>query len=301
VNDLVEARVSEPDGSYRWDLRISLVVAALGFLGAQWLLFIKGPGKGDSLFDGVLLELLACAVFGFVLLLWRNRKRHAIGFDTDGLWLLHLGKQRGLVPWDKIASIRENGLWCRMSLRGRGGEKLIDVEYQRAHFQLLRNLIMDRMSFRPPTLPSVFPSAVATRVLVAAMAVMCGGFGLLFIMNPTHESGPIFTVSQFVSGPFLVVGALIMAASAIRPAKGLIERDCVRLGRRRYPYSDIESVSMSFWGMRGQMYPRVSMNLRGHEGKPVLLPHGGDSLTFQRTLQWALDRWRDENAGSGAR
>jgi hypothetical protein len=299
MNESVEAQVSEPDQSYRKDLRISLVVGALGFLGAQWLLFIKGPGKGDTLVSGILLELLACAFLGFSLLMWTNRKRHAIGFDEDGLWLLHIGKQRGLVPWSRIAAIRESGLWCRMSLYGNGGEKLINVEYQRSHFQELRNLVMGRMSFRPPTLPIAFRLAIWTRVLLLGLAAVAGALVGFTYVAPKSESGPIISLWQYVLGPFFVLFSIFMLALVVIGRRSVVERDHLRIGRRTFPFSDIDSVSMSFRRYRDQMYPWVWITLKNGM-REYAGPSNSDSLTFQRTLQWALDRWRDENAGTGA-
>lgn len=298
MSESVEAQVSEPDKSYSSDIRFGVAVGAIAFLGVQWVVFVKGPGPGDSVLDGVLLEALACAFLGVPLLMWRNRKRHAIGFDADGLWLLHVGKQRGLVPWDRIASIRESGVWCRMSLRGRGGEKLIDVEYQRTCFQELRKLVMERMSFRHPALPAAFRMAIISRVLFSVLAVVGGvfGYGFMFIA-PKSESGPIITIGEFVLGPLFMLFTALMLALAVTGSKSVIERDHIKVGRRRYPYSEIDSVSMSFWQQGGQRYPWVWITLKN--GKRTLAgPRGTDSLTFQRTLQWALDRWRDENNGA---
>jgi hypothetical protein len=298
MDDSVEAQVSEPDKSYSSDIRIGVAVGAVAFLGAQWVLFVKGPGPGDSVLAGVLLEALACAFLGVPLLMWRNRKRHAIGFDGDGLWLLHIGKQRGLVPWDRIASIRESGVWCRMSLRGRGGEKLVDVEYQRTRLQELRRLVMERMSFRHPVLPAAFRTGIMPRVLFSALAVVGGvsGYGFMFIA-PKNESGPIITIGEFVLGPFFMLFTALMFAMAVAGSKSVIERDRLRVGGRTYPYSEIDSVSMSFWQLRGQRYPWVWITLRNGK-REFAGPRGTDSLTFQRTLQWALDRWRDENNGA---
>ncbi len=297
MKEPVEAQISEPDSSYRWDVRIGVVLGFLGFLGAQWLLFIKGPGTGDTLLEGALLELLACTLLAASLLMWSNSKRHAIGFDADGLWLVHVGKERGLVPWVKIVSIRENGFLCRMSLRGRGGERLIHVEYQRSHFQELRNLIIGRMSFPPPTLPRVFAPSFLSRFLIAILAVACGVVGVVAFMSRTGGN-PIATVGRMVAGPICAFGALLFAGMTIFPMKVVVDREHVRVRRRRYPYSAIESVSMSFWRSRGQMYPRVSITLRDHAREPVFLAHGGDSLTFQRTVRWALERWREDNGGT---
>jgi hypothetical protein len=297
MNDPGEAKVSEPDKSYRWDLRIGLAVGALGFLGAQWLLFIKGPGKDDSLFDGILLELLACVLLGVPLFMWKNRKRHAIEFDADGLWLLHVGKQRGLVPWGRIAKVRESALYNSLFLYGATGKALITVEYQREHFLEIRKLVMERMTFRSPAVPSVFRPRTRSRIIMAMIALSMGGLGVSAVATAT-DPDLVVVILRYVFGPLWIVAGSILAWLSIAPLKVIITRECVAAGRRRYPYSGVQSVSMSFWRSRGQRTPRVWLTL--NDGSRRLVPnYGVDSITFQRTLEWALKNWREENGGAG--
>ncbi len=265
----------------------------------QWLVFIKRIARDDSpLLGAITLEVLAGALLAVPLLLLARTKCRSIAFDADGLWQLHVGKARGLVPWGRIARIRESALNGCLIVRGQAGDLLMKVEYERDHFQDLRKLIMERMSFRPPTLPRVFYPAIGSRVVVAGTVAVFGAMGSLLVV--AKASDPMRVLGKFVFGPVCLIAALFFAAIAIFPAIVVVDREHVRVRRREYPYSGIESVSMSFGGNRGVKVPWVIVTLKDRKRQPVGLPSGrDDSLTLQRTVQWALDRWREENGGAG--
>jgi hypothetical protein len=109
------------------------------------------PGEMESGFGATLrISLMCVVVFGsFSLLTWRLLRRlplAAIVADDEGLWYRHAGREKGLVPWARIASIKERALLQRLDLLDSRETCLIRLEYQLQDFEILRVLLQARAS-----------------------------------------------------------------------------------------------------------------------------------------------------------
>ena len=285
--------LSQLDKSYVVDCRGAVVVGVLGFLVFQCIAFREA--SRDALGSAV-LELMAgvpLAMAAVSISKLSRRGLRVIAFDEEGLWLVPAGKERGLVPWSGIARVREGSFRCCMRLQRETGKELMTVEYQRDHFLELRRRVVEGMSFRPPALPRVFRPRIASRILLATGAGLMAGLGG-FLLWSAHESGGVPMSVGYAFGALMSFVGGFLAWLSVVPPKVVVADDHLVLRGRRYAYRDVASLSMSFERRRGQMRPHIWLTLNNR--KQLLIPNWGcDSVTFQRTLEWAMGRGRGQN------
>jgi hypothetical protein len=248
--------------------------------------------------DRILIEssksnVAACvwllAVASLIALSWyllgvlmRSSKR-SLSFDSDGLWRTHLGKERGLVRWGDIYSVKESS--SALVLFDQAGDLLLKVDYERQAYFRIRNRIMEGMWFQPPDLPLdvCLPGAKVSgwvRFAFACAALLCLPLGLLLTSAP-HSHG-------FVT--IFLCGAVLCGLLALPRLKTILAADGITIRGRTYLYSEIRSVDASF--MPGyQPSPKLTLDVVGSK-RVVILTRGLtiDSLTLQRTLLWAVAR-----------
>lgn len=124
-------------------LVIFIAFLALGFS----LPFLPDENGGNP--QGTLMITIMCTVlFGaFSILTWRTLKKLSfadVAADEDGVWYLHIGKDKGLIPWDKIHTVKERLYMQRLDLLDIDNQELIRVEYQLLGFEILREILNDR-------------------------------------------------------------------------------------------------------------------------------------------------------------
>ncbi|MEJ2765965.1 hypothetical protein VV869_18590 [Photobacterium sp. MCCC 1A19761] len=108
------------------------------------------PGEADEDF----YANLRASIFGFVVCsgftalayyLLRKLPYTNVVADNDGLWYKHLGKERGLVRWRDISSVKQRLFLQSMDLLDEHGKQLLRIEYQLIGFPLLRATIADKL------------------------------------------------------------------------------------------------------------------------------------------------------------
>lgn len=97
----------------------------------------------------------------------RQASRLTLAIDEQGLWKVAVGKERGLVRWDSVKSVRERPRRQRLELLGYNGERLLDVAYQLRGFDDLRAFIVDRI----PKLDWAFPQRHEQRAISSAIEI----------------------------------------------------------------------------------------------------------------------------------
>jgi hypothetical protein len=256
---------------------------------------MKCRGSDHTIIAGGRSAVAACvwvlAVGSLVALSWyvlgvlMGSARRALSFDNDGLWPTHVGKEHGLVRWSEISSVKETS--SALSLFNRDGRLLLAVEYERDGYLRIRTPIMEQMEFRPPELPLDLSAAGANvsgsvRMAFLCAALLCGGIGVLWISAP---KAPLLV-------PLFFGCAVVFCILTIPRVRFTVEVDGIRIGRRKYRYSDIRSIEASIFSVYGSQYaPKLTLDVR--ESRPIVIwPRalGIDSLTLQRTLLWALAR-----------
>jgi hypothetical protein len=135
------------DKKYITLMKVCLVIfiafLALGFS----LPFLPDENGGNP--KGTLMITIMCTVlFGaFSILTWRTLKKLPfadVATDEDGVWYLHIGKDNGLIPWDKIHTVKERLYMQRLDLLDIDNQELLRVEYQLLGFEMLREILNDR-------------------------------------------------------------------------------------------------------------------------------------------------------------
>jgi hypothetical protein len=302
-----ESQTSELSPKYIWGIRISLALASGLLLSVQYAAYRLVvadciPNKTFSCVLVVLAEMLFGGLFLFSWNTWKRLPYRSMTFDSDGLWLTHVGKERGLVSWSSIRRIKEASFNNRLSLLGSNGKVLFVVEYERSAFHQLRALMLEKMAFQAPRLPVTYRVGLGPRIFMACMAcTFAGGAALFLLFEPTKRGLtavlPLHVIGRYVLAPLFLVWAALFLWIALARNETVVGREEVMVGSRRYPYADIKSVGMKFFNYRGVMSPRVEIAFTTATRRPVsLVPRGSDSLTFQRTLLWALDQWRQANS-----
>lgn len=278
-------QVSLLEKGYLWDVKASFLMFAILFCVCAYKLIDVLTG-GDTK-NPFWLFLLPMALLGWICWylgrIWKNLPLRSISFDAEGLWLTHVGKERGFFRWADIYRIKEDSFSCQLSLFTKRGGSGFKVEYKRDKFQEIQTLIMEGMQFQPPSLPAVFEQSLGGRVVLLGMMVVFTAFGY-FIFN---TDVPFF-------GAFLMcLGILMGALVLLRPLRVVVEDARIRGRRREVAFSEIRSVSIVYWDARGQMFSRVKVELFTPYAEPLLLKGlNVDSMTLQRTVLWAMDRWR---------
>lgn len=135
----------EVSKSYTTLLRVSLTIA-LGFL----ILGLSLPLVSDSADDIVLVTLLSTFVWrGASFWAWKVLKKLpsiGISVDEEGIWYRHLGKEAGLICWHQIEQIKERRYMQRLELVDSYQKKLLKVDYQLHGFEVLRDILNERIN-----------------------------------------------------------------------------------------------------------------------------------------------------------
>jgi hypothetical protein len=261
---------------------VGVLLAILGFLFWNDGSIIDGPRSAAAACVWLLAVSSLIGLSWYLLgVLMRSAGRN-LSYDTDGLWRTHIGKEQGLVRWGDNCGIKERPR--ALSLFGRDGGLLLDVEHERDGYFRIRNQIMERMSFQPPELPLDVsaPGAKASgwvRGAFACGALLCVSIGVLVIAAP----------SSHILVPLFLCGAVVCGLLAFPRMKVIVGVDGITIRRKTYPYSDIRSIEASFMLLnRGVHTPKLTLDVK--ENKPVVILTKSlaiDSLTLQRTLLWA--------------
>ena len=135
------------DKNYITLMKVCLVVfiafLALGFA----LPFLPDENEGNP--NGTLMTTAMCTVvFGlFSIITWRTLKKLPfadVAVDDDGVWYIHIGKQKGLVAWEKVHKVKERAYMQRLELLGTDNKELLRVEYQLLGFEMLREVLNEK-------------------------------------------------------------------------------------------------------------------------------------------------------------
>ncbi|GEM_PF-3891941 len=201
-----------------WNDRILIESSRSNVAACVWLLAVAS------------LTALSWYLLGVLM----RSSKSSLSYDSDGLWRTHLGKERGLVRWGDISSVKERS--SALVLFDRAGHFLLKVDYERQAYFRIRNRIMEGMSFQPPELPLDvgLPGAkvsVWVRLAFACAALLCLTLGV-FLTSAPHSPG-------FVT--IFLCGAVLCGLLALPRLKAILAADGITIRGRRYLYSEISS------------------------------------------------------------
>jgi hypothetical protein len=264
-----------------------LVVAVLAAVAvAAWNdpLAFNGPRSSGAAVVWLLVTASLIGLSWFVLGWLMQSAARSISFDEDGLWHTAIGKAQGLVRWRDICGVQEHS--SALALMDRNEQLLLKVEYERENYARIRHLIMERMSFSPPTLPLLVSASrigKSSRIAFACVALLSLGMGVRAAAVSSRPA--LVALSLFI--------AVIFALLAIPRPRITLDEQGIRIGRRAYPFSSIRSVEGSLITIRSRYIPKLTLDVGAP--RPAIIVTRGlpiDTLTLERTILWALSKAR---------
>lgn len=236
---------------------------------------------------------VVCTLFFSALALYSIRTLKAlplrsVAADDDGLWLAHLSKDKGLVRWQNIATVRERPILQRLDLLSESGGVLLKLEYQLTQFSQLRSLVMEKTSGQVgiPSLPITAAKPLIYHLFYAFGLV---GFGAL-----GWQVGPESPWLGYVGMSGLVVVIAYEYLTTI--SKVTIDREHLFIAyptiQRSYLWADIDSVRISdVFDQNGGMHPQLNVTAKGCEKPFQLRGLGMDAVALHRLVMAA---WKHE-------
>lgn len=125
---------------------IILFIACLVFVIA--LLFFSDETKENYKIIFFLKIAVAAILVFLIISSWLTLQRLpylAIVIDDDGIWHKHLEKSQGIIPWERIAKIKERAYLQRLNILAANGDVLLRVEYQLVGFEDLRDILNEKV------------------------------------------------------------------------------------------------------------------------------------------------------------
>jgi hypothetical protein len=263
---------------------VGILIAIIGLTAWNDHGLFNGPRPNAWLWLLVVSSLIGLS--WYVLGLAMRSSARSLSFDEDGLWRTQAGKEQGLVRWPDICRVKERS--SALQLFDRDGRPMLKVEYERDGYLRIRSLIMERMSFDPPSLPFVVSAPGRSVGSLGRIAFACAALlSLTICILSSSSRNPHILVAVFLC---CAVGFGIMA---IPPPKIIIDAESIRAGRREYPYSSIRSVEASFLRTGMRWTPNLTLDV-GMNRPAIILAKGLpiDTLTLQRCILGALSKAR---------
>ncbi|ODA33109.1 hypothetical protein A8L45_11570 [Veronia pacifica] len=274
------------DKKYITLMKVCLVVftvfLALGFS----LPFLPDENAGNP--NGTLMATVFCtAVFGFfAILTWRALKKLPfadVAADDDGLWYMHVGKDKGLIAWEKIHKVKERQYAQRLDLLGIDNKELLRVEYQLMGFEILREVLNERAGAQNEDLnKSSFSKGPLYHFFCFACVIGFSALGLYVGKsgNPLLGYGAMSVLVVFIIYEYLVTAAGVkITDNSIKVAYPFREINI--------PLDDIENVVIADEFDNGNRVPEVWIITKNAKKPFKLKQLGADSNLVYKTVKTA--------------
>ncbi len=264
-------------------LFVFLVFLLLGLA----LPFFPEEEKGNP--GGTIIISIICAVgFGFLsIITWLTIRKFPycdLVVDEDGIWYKHLGKEKGMVPWERISKIRERVYLRCLDLLDSKGKKLIRVEYQLIGFELLRNILIERVhAIRSEFLRRNFSKGMLYHLFNVGIIFGFAGLGLFIGTNDY----PILGYGIMSILVVIVIHGYAVTATGIEIQNGALEISRP-IGKKVILFSDITDIRISDTCAKGICVPEVWI-ISCKSNKPVILRQfGADANMLFTALRKAV-------------
>jgi len=263
-------------------LVVFIAFLALGFS----LPFI--PGESEGIPNGTLMTSVMCTVvFGFFsILTWRTLKKLPfadVAADDDGVWYIHIGKDKGLIAWEKIYKVKERPYVQRLDLLGTDNKELLRVEYQLLGFEILREVLNERAGAQNKDLnQSSFSKGPLYHLFYLACVIGFSALGLYVGKsgNPLLGYGAMSVLVFFIIYEYLVTAVGVkITGNSIKVAYPFTKRNI--------PLDDIEDVVIADEFHKGNRIPEVWIITKNAKKPFKLKQLGADSNLVYKTLKRA--------------
>lgn len=263
-------------------LVVFLAFLALGFS----LPFFPGENEGNP--NGTLMTTVMCTVvFGFFsILTWRTLRKLPfadVAADDDGVWYVHIGKEKGLIAWEKIHKVKERPYMQRLELRGTDNQELLRVEYQLLGFEILREVLNEKAGAQNKDLDqSSFSKGPFYHLFYLVCVIGFSALGLYVgkIGNPLLGYGAMSALVIFIIYEYLVTATGVqVTGNSIKVAYPFTKRNI--------PLNDIEDVAIADEFQKGNRIPEVWLITKNAKKPFKLKQLGADSNLVYKTLKRA--------------
>jgi len=263
-------------------LVVFIAFLALGFA----LPFLPDENEGNP--NGTLMTTVMCTVvFGlFSIFTWRTLKKLPfadVAADNDGVWYMHIGKEKGLIAWEKIHGVKERPYMQRLDLLGTDNQELLRVEYQLLGFEMLREVLnektgaqntgLDQSRFAKGPLYHLFYLACVIGFTALGLYVGKGG-------NPLLGYGAMSVLVVFIIYEYLVT------AKGVQVSGNSIKVE-YPFTKTNIPFNDIEDVVIADEFHKGNRIPEVWIITKNAKKSFKLQRLGADSNLVYKALKRA--------------
>jgi hypothetical protein len=203
-----------------------------------------------------------------------------VATDDDGVWYIHIGKDKGLISWEVIHRVKERPYRQRLDLLDCNNKELLRVEYQLIGFELLRNVLNEKagaLDLEPHQ--SGFSKGSLYHLFYLAGVV---GFSALGIYVGKNGNALLGYVAMSVLVIFLIYEYIVTATGIRITSNGFLIS--YPFSKRSIPLADVKDVAVSDEFYKGNRIPEVWIITRNAE-KPFKLKRlGADSNVVYRAL-----------------
>ena len=216
------------------------------------------PDENEGNLNGILMVTVMCTVvFGFFsVFTWCTLKKLPfadVAADDDGVWYMHIGKDKGLIAWDKIHRIKERPYKQRLDLLCTDNQELLKVEYQLHGFEMLRDVLNERAGAQDSDLDqSKFSKGLLYHLFYLAGVVGFTALGLYVGAggNPLLGYGAMSVLVFFIIYEYLVTATGVQVT-------GNNILVAYPFTKRNIPFNDIENVVIADEFHKGTRIPEV--------------------------------------------
>jgi hypothetical protein len=263
-------------------LAVFIAFLALGFA----LPFIPDEGKGNP--GGTLIVTLMCTVvFGSLsVLTWLTLRKLPyadVATDDDGIWYIHNGKDKGLIPWKRIVKVKEKAYMQCLDLLDSNGNKLLRVEYQLLGFEYIREILNDKTSDADPEIKKLTFSKKTHYHFFYLLGVL--GFSALGLYVGANNS-PLLGYGAMSVLVVVIIYEYIVTATGINidHRKFIITYPCIK---KHIVFSDVEDILIADEFHKGNRIPEVWVISKSSKKPFKLKQIGADSNVIYKALRKA--------------
>ncbi len=242
--------------------------------------FLPDEEKGNA-HGTIILALISTVVIGCGLILtWltlRELPYADIVTDADGIWYMHVGRNKGLIPWEKISLVTASTYLRFIKMQGldlldSSGKRLLKVHYHLNGFEELRSTLNEKILNNMESTPLKFSKSLFYHFYYLSFMLGFAASGLYLAL----EGMPLF---GFL-GAILSSSCLILEYA--RTIVGLIVGNgrleiCYPFTRISISFFDIEYIQIVDTFFLGDRTPEVWV-MSKHMQEPVKLKQVGADL-----------------------
>jgi len=265
-------------------MKVCLVVF-MAFLALGFALPFFPDEEGGNIRGTLFVTLLCTVVFGtFSVITWRTLRKLPyanIAIDDDGIWYMHTGKENGLVPWGKIARVKERSYQQCLDLLDYNGARLLKVEYQLNGFEIIRNTLNEKTSRKTSARhQSKFQKSQLYHMFygVAILGFAALGFYVGSNGNPVLGYGGMGALIV------IIIHEYVASATGVIIANGCFEIT-YPFTSRNVPFADIEDIRIVDTFNKGNRISQVWIVSKKAKKPFKLTGLGADSIVLYQTLR----------------